>query len=52
MAQTAIDDLGWTVGLLLTIFIGPLIQGVNRILRGKIIIGVIWILTGGLFGIG
>ncbi|MDR1419336.1 MAG: hypothetical protein LBI86_03095 [Treponema sp.] len=52
MAKTAIDSLGWGVNLILTIFFDPLIQGINRILRGKIIIGIIWIITGGIFGIG
>jgi hypothetical protein len=52
MAKTAIDKLGWLVVLILTIFCDPLVQGINRILRGKIIIGLIWIFTGGIFGIG
>ena len=52
MAKTAIDGLGWLVGLILTIFFDPLIQGINRILRGKLIIGILWIITGGIFGIG
>ena len=49
---TAIDSLGWLVNLVLTIFFDPLVQGINRILRGKVIIGVLWIVTGGIFGIG
>ena len=49
---TAIDNLGWMVNLILTIFFDPLVQGINRILRGKVIIGLIWIFTVGLFGIG
>ncbi|HCC37384.1 MAG TPA: hypothetical protein DEQ14_07075 [Treponema sp.] len=52
MAKTAIDNLGWLVNLILTIFFDPLIQGINRILRDKVIIGILWIITGGLFGIG
>ena len=52
MAKTAIDKLGWFVNLILTIFFDPVVQGINRILRGKLIIGIIWIFTGGLFGIG
>ncbi|MDR1106564.1 MAG: hypothetical protein LBL44_09425 [Treponema sp.] len=52
MAKTAIDNLGWGVNLILTIFFDPLVQGINRILRGKLIIGVVWIITGGIFGIG
>jgi hypothetical protein len=52
MAGTAIDQLGWLVNLILTIFLDPLVQGINRILRGKVIIGILWIFTGGIFGIG
>jgi len=52
MAKTAIDKLGWIVNIILTIFFDPLVQGINRILRGKVIIGILWIITGGLFGIG
>jgi hypothetical protein len=49
---TVIDNLGWLVGLILTIICDPLVQGINRILRGKLIIGILWIITGGVFGIG
>ena len=52
MAKTAIDKLDWLVKLILTIFFDPIIQGINRILRGKVIIGLIWIITFGIFGIG
>jgi tryptophan-rich sensory protein len=52
MAKTAIDSLDWLVILLLTIFFDPLVQGINRILRGRLIIGILWIITGGVFGIG
>ena len=52
MAGTAIDSLGWGINLILTIFLDPLVQGINRVLRGKVIIGVLWIITGGIFGIG
>jgi hypothetical protein len=52
MARTVIDKLGWLVGLILTIICDPIVQGINRILRGKVIIGLIWIITGGIFGIG
>ncbi|MCL2129213.1 MAG: hypothetical protein FWH35_02550 [Treponema sp.] len=52
MAGTAIDQLGWLPNLILTIFFDPLVQGINRILRGKVIIGLLWIITGGIFGIG
>ena len=52
MAKTAIDSLGWPVNLVLTIFFDPIVQGINRVLRGKLIIGVLWIVTCGIFGIG
>ena len=52
MAQTAIDKLGWLVNLVLTIFFDPIVQGINRVLRGKVIIGILWIITCGIFGIG
>ena len=49
---TVIDSLGWFVNIILTIFFDPIVQGVNRVLRGKLLIGILWIITGGLFGIG
>ncbi|MCL2480928.1 MAG: hypothetical protein FWF38_04400 [Spirochaetaceae bacterium] len=52
MARTEIYKLGWLVKFILTIFFDPLFQGINRILRGKVIIGLIWIFTVGLLGIG
>lgn len=52
MARTVIDKLGWLAGLILTIICDPIVQGINRILRGKVIIGLIWIITSGIFGIG
>jgi len=52
MAKTAIDKLDYIVKLVLTIFLDPIVQGINRILRGNAIIGLLWIITGGVFGIG
>jgi len=52
MGKTVIDSLGWFINLILTIFFDPVVQGINRILRGRVIIGIIWIFSGGLFGIG
>jgi len=49
---TAIDKLGWIINVILTIFLDPIVQGINRILRGRVIIGLLWIITGGVFGIG
>jgi tryptophan-rich sensory protein len=49
---TAIDKLDWIVKVILTIFFDPIVQGINRILRGKVIIGLLWIITAGIFGIG
>jgi tryptophan-rich sensory protein len=50
--KTAIDKLGWGINVILTLFLDPIIQGINRILRGKVIVGILWIITVGLFGIG
>jgi tryptophan-rich sensory protein len=50
--RTEIDKLGWLIVLVLTIFFDPIVQGINRILRGKLIYGIIWIVTGGLFVVG
>ena len=50
--KTAIDKLGWVVNLILTIFFGYILGGINRILRGRVIIGILWIITGGLFAVG
>jgi len=50
--STDIDKLGWIPNVILTIFFDPIIQGINRILRGKVIIGLLWIITIGIFGIG
>jgi tryptophan-rich sensory protein len=50
--RTDIDKLPWLVNLILTFFLDPIIHGINRILRGKVIIGILWIITGGIFGIG
>jgi len=49
---TEIDKLGWIANVILTIFFDPIVQGINRILRGRVIIGLLWIITGGVFGIG
>jgi hypothetical protein len=50
--KTAIDKLGWGINIILTFFLDPVVQGINRILRGRVIIGIIWIISCGLFGIG
>jgi TM2 domain-containing membrane protein YozV len=50
--KTEIDKLGWLPVLILTIFFDPLVQGINRILRGRVIAGILWIITGGFIGIG
>jgi TM2 domain-containing membrane protein YozV len=51
MAKTIVK-VPWIANLLLTIFFDPIWNGINRIIRGKVIIGILWIITAGLFGIG
>ena len=44
------SDKSRTVALLLCIFVGVL--GVHRFYVGKVGTGIVWLLTGGCFGIG
>ncbi len=46
------DKLNVVVKLILTFFFDPIIGGVYRILKGRLIWGILWIITVGLFGIG
>lgn len=48
----AFDKLNMIIKLILTFFFGWIIGAIYRILKGRIIWGIIWLLTGGLFGIG
>lgn len=48
----AVDGLPLIVRVLLAFFIDPIVYGIYRIANGKMILGIIWIITGGLFGIG
>jgi len=47
----AYDKLNVTVKLILTIFFDPIIGGIYRILKGRIIWGIIWLFAG-LFIVG
>ncbi|MFA6627304.1 MAG: TM2 domain-containing protein [Bacilli bacterium] len=47
-----IKKLPWIAQVLLTLFFDPIVYGIYRVAKGKLIAGVIWIITGGLFGIG
>lgn len=55
--QTLIDKLPWVLVLILTLLFDPVFQGINRIMRHRddavgVLVGVLWILTLGLFGVG
>ncbi|MEG1806177.1 MAG: TM2 domain-containing protein [Clostridia bacterium] len=45
-------NTSWLLNLILTILIDPIWQGIRRILKGKLLIGILWIITAGGFGIG
>lgn len=45
----AIDGLPLIVRVLLAIFLGPIIYGIYRIAKGKLLIGVLWIIFGYFF---
>lgn len=47
----AFDKLNVVVKLILTIFFDPIVGGIYRILKGRIIWGIIWLFTG-LFIVG
>lgn len=47
-----VDELPLIVKVLLVIFLDFIVYGIYRIANGKLLIGVLWIITGGFFGIG
>jgi len=49
---SAIDGLSLVVKFVVAFFLDPIIFGIYRIAKGKLLIGILWIITGGLFGIG
>lgn len=55
--QTPFDRLPYALRLILTILFDPIYQGINRIMRRRddvvgVLVGVLWILTLGLFVVG
>ena len=53
--RETLDTLPWIAVLLLVIFADGIYGGLYRITKGDttgIVIGILWIVTGGLFGIG
>lgn len=45
----AVDGLPLIVKILLAIFVGPIVYGIYRIAKGKLLIGVLWIIFGYFF---
>ncbi len=52
MAKKGKGGVNWIINILLTLFLDPLWQGIRRIMKGRVLLGVIWIFTAGLIGIG
>ena len=53
--RKTLDSLPWIVTLLLVIFADGIYGGLYRLTKGDttgIVVGIIWFVTGGLFGIG
>jgi hypothetical protein len=53
--RETLDTLPWIAVLLLVVFADGIYGGLYRITKGDttgIVIGILWIVTGGLFGIG
>lgn len=53
--RDTLDTLPWIATLLLVIFADAIYGGLYRITKGDttgIVIGILWFVTGGLFGIG
>lgn len=53
--RKTLDSLPWIVTLLLVIFADGIYGGLYRLTKGDttgIVVGILWFVTGGLFGIG
>ena len=53
--RKTLDSLPWIATLLLVIFVDGIYGGIYRITKGDtlgIVAGIVWIVTGGVFGIG
>ena len=48
----AINRMNIVVKFILGLFFGPIIFGIYRIAKGRVILGIIWIFTLGLFYFG
>jgi len=48
----AIDKLKIVPKFLMALFLDPLMFGIYRIAKGRIVIGIFWIVTLGFFGLG
>lgn len=46
------DSIPMLLRLILVVVLGPIVGAIYRLLKGKLILGIIWLITAGLFGIG
>lgn len=46
------DKLNVIIKFIITFFFDPIVAAIYRILKGRVIIGILWFVTGGVFFIG
>lgn len=48
----SVDSLPAVLKILLAFFLGFIVYGIYRIAKGRVLVGILWLITGGFFGIG